>query len=95
MAAGPFLSDDLSELADRWPLKESTYTARNGTTKPCVRCDYDNCDEMIQGSNQVHVAVLMHLLTGHGYRMDGQQYDNKNEKLGDARNACRKENTLP
>lgn len=30
-------------------------------------------------------GVLAHLMAGHGYRMDGRQYDNRNRLIGDAR----------
>lgn len=89
------ISPDLIELTRRWPLKTSTYTARDGTEKDCMRCAKDDCEEMIQGNEELEQGILIHLLCSHGYRMNGRQYNNQNRPIGDAKDACSEENSLP
>lgn len=72
----------LLALAERWP----TYVDDDGDT----RCT--DCDQMIYTVQYGSSAPLVHLLHGHGYRMDGRQYNNVNEVIGHAADA---EGALP
>lgn len=89
------ISEDLVQLADRWPLRESVFTAPNGTEKTCQRCTQEDCGQMIQGGEDLQQGIMIHLLSSHGYRMNGKQYDNHNRMIGEAKDAYRQENPLP
>jgi hypothetical protein len=86
------INPDLPRLARRWPTYWSNYTDRNGTTRKGMRCK--NCHELIRETKPAVQGIVQHLMRSHGYRMDGRQFDNKNQHIGEAKNACRKKSPV-
>jgi hypothetical protein len=85
----------LIRLAGQWQLYESTaeLTAHQIaaaksmrvelTQRQCLRCS--DCHEEVL---TIPGARLHHLLLSHGYRRDGRRFDNHNNYLGNAEDAC-------
>lgn len=85
----------LQRLADQWELYESTAELTKHqiaaakamrvdiTARQCMRCA--ECDEEVLDFSD---AKLHHLLLSHGYRRDGRRFDNRNNYLGNAEDAC-------
>lgn len=82
------VSPALRELARGWPAYEGLtdrYTTDPEdlgepvvlTDQPCLRCTA--CDEEIYPTVEGRLA---HVMTSHGYRMDGRQFDNQNREVG-------------
>ncbi len=64
-------SRELLDVADTWPTYEDYLTDNEGNSWPVIRCA--ECNNAI-----LHVStpgVAYHLITTHGYRMDGRHED--------------------
>lgn len=83
------IAESLLKLAGDW---ETTCTV-SGTLLPgfrvvscIVRCK--SCSEQIFATGEhdgiTNADVVRHLMTSHGYRMDGRQFDNQNRLVGHA-----------
>jgi hypothetical protein len=70
---------DLMALGEVWP------TYKDDETND--RCSY--CEQRIYRELYGNNAVVVHLLHGHGYRMDAIRYDNENRVVGNAADAAR------
>jgi hypothetical protein len=79
----------LIELARTWPTHMDHASSQTGfpgdedrrtVTVPCERCN--ECDGRIFPENLE--GRLHHLFLEHGYRMDGSQFNGKNELVGHA-----------
>ena len=75
------LAPALYELAANWP----TYT--DVTPAPRTAVFIDRCavchEEVFPVTEDID-DVVRHMLTSHGYRMDGRQFDNRNREIGHA-----------
>jgi hypothetical protein len=89
------IAPGLYELAEKWQTyADVTERACQGLPfRP--RCDLEHdaagrhkavitrcmaCQEEIYPADQI--GILRHLFTSHGFRMDGRQFNNRNEELG-------------
>lgn len=86
------ISPDLYDLARRWPTYWSTFADAVGTNRRCARCK--NCHELIPETKPAVQGIVMHVMRSHGYRMDGRQFNNRNEQIGHAKNARRPKSPL-
>lgn len=88
------LAPRLWDLMRTWPIYPDTTDrpcpaclpmAREGRVcpvrieKPCRRCRY--CEEEILPYDEN--GIFRHMLTSHGYRMDGRRFDNQNREIPD------------
>ena len=89
------ISGVLYERAISWPVywdatERPVRAVRTGVIAPAkrsvpiLRCR--DCDEEIFGGEGPSALepTVRHLLTSHGYRMDGRQFDNRNNEVGHA-----------
>lgn len=81
------VSPGLSRLAETWDTYASTMEDAKGVVRLCVRCA--DCEGVISSVDGIEFsgpeqANAFHLLTVHGYRMDGKQYDDAGNQIGDA-----------
>lgn len=82
----------LIKLADRWPLYRTTgvhiyvHLTRDGAQRVEEVMDIQRCclcHEEVYAASEGH-QVVAHLLLSHGYRMDGRQWNGRNELIGHA-----------
>ena len=92
MADGFEIAPALIDLANTWPVfydkitRPQRITAGGHTVGgeyvKITRCS--DCQEEIFHDDGHLVGTLRHLMTSHGYRMDGRQFDNQNNEVGHA-----------
>lgn len=92
MAEGFEIDPSLYSLANVWPVywEDVTRPVRRtasgmeigGDHQKITRCG--RCEEEIFHGDKHLVGTVRHLLTSHGYRMDGRQFDNQNNEVGHA-----------
>ena len=66
-------SETLLALAEQWELYPSTLTDGEGNTWPVQRCG--KCENAIIIEPETTAGVAFHLISVHGYRMDGRHED--------------------
>lgn len=71
--SGVQYSEELLELARSWVTYPSTMTDTDGNTWPVERCD--NCNNAIIQEPGTVAGIAYHMITVHGYRMDGRHED--------------------
>lgn len=86
------IDESLLKLANEWPIYYDTVRrpvrstvqgySVGGDTVRITRCT-DCKEEIFHGDSHVS-GTLRHLLTSHGYRMDGRQFDGQNNEVGHA-----------
>ena len=64
-------SDYVMQLAENLEVYESSCVSQDGIEQDCIRCDMSGCDCIIVNGHDVDFRAL-HLMTHHGYTMDGQ-----------------------
>lgn len=92
MAEGFEIAPALIELANSWPVFYDTITRPQrstvggytvgGDAVRITRCEH--CHEEIFHGDGHLTGTVRHLMTSHGYRMDGRQFDNQNNEVGHA-----------
>ena len=68
--SGVQYSPQLLAAAEEWPVYDSTLTDIEGDTWPVKRCG--RCDNAIVHNPDTPAGRAFHMLTHHGYRMDGR-----------------------
>lgn len=63
-------SPALLARAETWPIYDSTLTDTDGDTWPVKRCG--ECDNAIVHQPETAAGRAFHMITHHGYRMDGR-----------------------
>ncbi len=66
-------SPQLLAKAEGWETYQSTLTDNDGNTWPVERCR--DCDNAIIHEPGTPAGVAFHLITHHGFRMDGRHED--------------------
>lgn len=61
---------ELLAIAETWPTYESTLTDTDGDTWPVKRCAH--CDNGILHDPDTAAGRAFHMISHHGYRMDGR-----------------------
>lgn len=64
---------EILALAAEWPVYESTMTDNEGRSWDVRRCG--RCEAAILHESDQPSGVAYHLITHHGYRMDGRHED--------------------
>lgn len=64
-------SPELLAMATPWPMYASTLTDTNGDTWPVWRCG--QCRNAILNDPETPAGRAYHMITHHGYRMDGRR----------------------
>lgn len=68
---GPVLYDpEILAIAGEWPTYPSTLTDTDGNTWPVTRCG--KCDNAILQEPETPAGIAYHLISVHGFRMDGR-----------------------
>lgn len=92
MSEGYEIDQRLLKLANEWsvywedverPVRRTASGVEiGGDCVKITRCA-DCKEEIFSGDGHV-IGAVRHLLTSHGYRMDGRQFDNRNRLVGRA-----------